>query len=157
MSAYTYDLPATAQQREAIGMVASEWSYLESIVNTAIWNLASVGEDVGMAITTHVPLPTRFHMLEALFRLRHGDASADTLRTEIEDIRSNVMPQRNEIVHALWVLGDFGSPMIYTVKARGRVYQSKAGKSAGQIRDVAALIKQRSTALQDFLSGHGAL
>lgn len=67
------------------------------------------------------------------------------------------MPQRNEIVHGLWVLGDFGSPMIHTVKARGRVVQSRAGKSAAHIRDVAALIKQHSTALQTFLTGHGAL
>jgi hypothetical protein len=157
MSGYTYDLPATAEQREAIGMVASEWSYLESIVDAAIWNLAGINEETGRAVTTHVPLPTRFHMLESLFRLRQGDAAADALRSDIETIRNTIMPQRNEIVHGLWVLGDFGSPMIHTVKARGRVVQSKAGKPAGKIREVAAAIKGRSTALQNFLESHGAL
>jgi hypothetical protein len=93
----------------------------------------------------------------ALFRLRHGDPDADALHTDIEAIRQSVMPQRNEIVHGLWVTGDYGSPMLHTVKARGRVRQTKAGKSAAQIQDVAALIKQRSTELQNFLTRHGVL
>jgi hypothetical protein len=158
VSAYTYDLPATAQQREAIGMVASEWSYLESIVDTAIWNLAGIpDEETGRAITTHVTLHTRFFMLETLFRLRHGDTHADTLHADIEVIRNSVMPQRNEIVHGLWVAGPRGSPMLHTVKARGRIRQSKAGKSDAEIRDIAALIKNHSTKLQNYLQGYGAL
>ena len=73
MSAYAYDLPATPAQLQAIGMVASEWSYLESIVETAIWQLAPLAEDAGRAITTHVGMRARLDMLRTLFRLRFED------------------------------------------------------------------------------------
>lgn len=89
MSTYTYDLPATTPQREAIGMVASEWSYLESIVDAAIWNLGGLNEETGRAVTTHVQLPTRFFILESLFRLRHGDSPANALHSAIETIRKH--------------------------------------------------------------------
>jgi hypothetical protein len=70
MSTYTYDLPATPEQLKAIGMVAAEWSYLESVVETAIWRLLDLDEDDGRAITTNVRMRDRLDMLRTLFRLR---------------------------------------------------------------------------------------
>jgi hypothetical protein len=42
MSTYTYNLPATPEQLQAIGMVATEWQRLESIIDGGIWSLAGV-------------------------------------------------------------------------------------------------------------------
>jgi hypothetical protein len=53
MSGYKFNLPVKSDQLEAIGMVATEWAYLESIIEAAIWSLAWLDEDRGEAITTH--------------------------------------------------------------------------------------------------------
>lgn len=159
MTAYTYDLPATPEQLQAIGMVAAEYSYLESIVETAIWELASLDEDVGRAITTHVAMRPRLHMLRTLFRLRRsadgeGAKKLDKLCGEI-DGEKGVSPQRNNLVHAMWVTGDYGSPMTFTVRARGTLTKEKTGKHAKEIEGVAARIRDRSRALQEFLEDKG--
>jgi hypothetical protein len=158
MTTYTYDLPATPEQLQAIGMVAAEYSYLESIVETAIWQLALIDEDVGRAITTHARLPMRLHMLRSLFRLRSDDGdAAKTLDKLCEEINRDVSPGRNKLVHALWVTGDYASPMTFTVKARGTLRKQKGGKPASAIEGVAALIRDRSRALQGFLEANGVI
>ena len=45
--------------------------------------------------------------------------------------------------------------MTLTVKARGTLKQKKTGKHAKAIEGAAALIADRSRALQEFLSAHG--
>lgn len=157
MSSYIYDLPATSEQLQAIGMVASEWSYLESIVETAIWELAYLGEDIGRAITTHVGMRTRLDMLRTLFRLRSDDERAATKLDKLCDKIDRAARKRNELVHALWVRGEYGSPMTLTVMARGTLQQEKGGKHAKEIESIAALIADRSRALQGLLEDHGVV
>jgi hypothetical protein len=49
-------------------LVAAEWSYLESVVEAAIWNLSyTPDEDIGTAITTHLQWRARPDMLATLF------------------------------------------------------------------------------------------
>jgi hypothetical protein len=157
LSTYIYDLPATSEQLQAIGMVASEWSYLESIVETAIWELAYVGEDVGRAITTHVGMRARLDMLRTLFRLRSDDEEAATKLDKLCERIDRAARKRNELVHALWVRGDYGSPMTLTVMARGTLQRERTGKHAKEIESVAALIADRSRALQEFLEAKGVV
>jgi hypothetical protein len=76
MTAYQFNLPVRGDQLEAIGMVATEWSYLESIVEAAIWNLAYLDENSGAAITTHLNMPIRLDMLMTLFREHYGECEA---------------------------------------------------------------------------------
>jgi hypothetical protein len=138
-------------------MVASEWSYLESIVETAIWQLAPLAEDAGRAITTHLGMRARLHMLRTLFRLRFDDEEAAKKLDKLCDKIEKAASKRNNLVHALWVRGDFGSPQTLTVLARGTLVKEKAGKHAKAIERVAALIADHSRALQEFLEGHGVV
>src|SRR5688572_23937295 len=67
---YKFDLPPAAEQLEAIGMVAVEWSYLESIMDAAIGMLAQLPHvDVIDAVTVHLPFSARVNMLSTLFHL----------------------------------------------------------------------------------------
>lgn len=158
MTGYTYDLPPNREQLEAIGMVASEWARLESIVETAIWSLACLDEDTGQAITTHIGLPARLDILPTLFRLKHGDGPESTHLAKLcKKIRGPLSRQRGEAVHALWVRGAYGSPLHYIVRARGKLEKEKAGRPAAKIHEVAALIQQHSSELKTFLEAHRVL
>jgi len=103
---YECKLPVTSKQREAIGTVAVEWSYLESVVDAAIWTLADLWrEDIGLAITAHLPLPPRLDILLTLFRLQHeADERIEQLERLCKRIRV-LSGRRNEIVHSRWVEG----------------------------------------------------
>lgn len=158
MSNYTYSLPATPEQLKAIGMVATEWQRLESIVDGAIWSLAGVSEDVGLAITTYLNVPTRLDMLKTLFHLQRGEGAAnDRLSKFCKEIRQNLSPKRGEIVHSEWVRGDYGSPMTFTVEARGKLKATKVAMPAQRIREAAALIAHKSDELERFLQDHDVL
>lgn len=155
MSDYTFNLPVRPEQLQAIGMVACEWSYLESIVEAAIWNLAGLHDDAGASITTHLGMPLRLDILMTLFRLHRDDGGeADRLDKMCEHIRHKLSPKRGAAIHTLWVEGDHGSPMTYSVRARGKLEHEKKGRPAAEIREVAALIAAQSAMLQEFLKGH---
>jgi hypothetical protein len=150
-------MSTTQGQLKAIGMVAAEWSYLESIVVSAIWALGYVNEDnaAGRAIIAY-RMPDRLKILRKHFRLRWPDdeEGADTLDRLCEEIR-RAGHKRRDMVHGLWVRGDYGSPKIATVIERGSVVKEKRGQKARQIEAVAALIAEKSRALQDFLHAKG--
>jgi len=108
----TYDLVPTPEQLQAIGKVAAEYSYLESIVETAIWRLLEIDEDDGRAITTNVRMRDRLDILRTLFRLRRTDAGgAETLDKLYKEIcgEGGVASQRAKLVHALWVRGELSN------------------------------------------------
>jgi hypothetical protein len=153
MAAYTYDLPASDEQLKAVGMVAAEFSYLESIVETAIWAL---DEDTGREISTD-RMRARLKILRKLYRQRWPDdeAGAKKLDKLCEEIRS--AGDKRNLIHALWVRGELGSPKIATVIERGSVVKENRGQKPWQIEAVAALIADRSRALQKFLHDTGVV
>jgi hypothetical protein len=156
-SSYTFDLPVTRDQLEAIGMVVVEWSYLESMVDAAIWTVAAVfNQDFGEAITAHIPILGRLSILATLYRLdrEHSHAPADDRDqqlSEFQTILGRIEPlqrKRNKLVHGRWVRGDQGSPMMYLVQARGHLRRERLGWNSGEIRQVAADIAVQSEALR---------
>lgn len=153
MGDYRFNLPVNSDQLEAIGMVACEWSYLESIIEAAIWNLANLyEEETGMSITTHLGMPQRLDMLLTLFHQRHGESDDyKALVKHCEAIRHGLSRKRGGVVHRRWVRGDYGSPMQFVVNARGKLEQSKRGRPASEIHDIAHQISEKSTALRKLL------
>lgn len=151
VAAYNYDLPAQKDQLEAIGKVVAEWSYMESLVDTAIWKFAYLDQDTGSAITAHITLPNRLFILRSLYDLFYKNSNLSKKLGSICENISQLSRQRGETVHALWVRGDHGSPMAYTVRARGKLEHRKAGMSAEDITAVAASIAQCAEDLRTFL------
>jgi hypothetical protein len=158
MADYQFDLPVNSEQLQAIGMVAAEWSYLESILDTAIWGLGYMEEDTGAAVTTHLSVPARIDMLVTLFHNREGDADATTkLRKICDTIRQSLSRKRGEVIHTRWITGEAGTDLSYSVRARGRLERTKKVWPASEIRDIAAEIAQCSDQLQAFLQAHGVV
>jgi hypothetical protein len=158
MTGYSYNLPATSEQLQAIGMVATEWQRLESVVDAGIWSLAGVSEAVGLAITANLSVPLRLDMLRTLFHLQRSDGlTNDQLSKMCHTIRQELSRKRGEIVHSGSVKGDYGSPMTFTVQARGKLKAEKIAMPAQQIRETAALIAQQTDSLEQFLEDHSVL
>jgi hypothetical protein len=158
MADYEFNLPVKSDQLQAIGMVACEWSYLESIIEAAIWNLAGLyHEDIGMAITTHLGMPPRLDMLLTLYHQHHGDDDKyKALKKLCDNIRRPLSAARGGVVHRRWVEGEYGSPMQFVVTARGKLEQSKKGRPASEIRGVARQIAEKSKELRDLLGVNDA-
>ena len=163
MADYSFDLPVRQNQLEAIGMVAAEWSYLESIVDAAIWEYSDIRIDgVGEAITTHLSISVRLGILTTVFHVRcdewvnSGFRSKDEVsaqKREFKSIRKAVdtlAGQRNKVIHARWVRGAQGSPMTYVVQARGVLKRNRIGMPDTEIRRIAQEIAELSKKLQLF-------
>ena len=160
---YTFDLPPRPDQLQAIGMVAVEWSYLESVMDVAIGNLASIHEQSSMeALTVHLPTKARLDMLATLFHLKcdravdqwfptEGDLAKK--RAEFEQIKRSInslATKRNEVVHSRWVVGVQGSPLTYAVQARGRLKRTIKGVPAAEMLSIAQQIQEQSRTLIKF-------
>jgi len=116
MADYTCDLPVSEEQLAAIGMVAVEWSYLESVLDAAIWNTAQFWDRaIGEAITAHLSVRARVDMLATLLNL-HVSAYASYSPDDQENFRRkfaalskrvfDLNGNRNALVHSRWVRGD---------------------------------------------------
>jgi hypothetical protein len=64
-----FDLPASPEQLEAVGRIAAAWSYLESVLEAAIWSLCVLEEPRGRALTTHMTLKKRIESLQTLLHV----------------------------------------------------------------------------------------
>ena len=163
MSDYTSDLPVQPKQLEAIGLVAAEWSYLESVVEAAIWNLSYMqDQDIAAAVTTHLAWRSRCEMLATLFdldckrRSQFEELSTDAekvLRDECKVIRrdlESLAAKRNEVVHSRWVTGSHGSPLVYAVSARGKFARTTRGLPDAEIRGLAQRIAEQASRVRLF-------
>lgn len=159
MTDYQFNLPVRSDQLEAIGMVACEWSYLESIIEAAIWNLAYISKrETGMSITTHLGMPSRLDMALTLFHQSFGDGDDYIgFKKRCEHIRKILSPKRGGVIHTRWVEGEYGSPMQFMVRARGKLEHEKRGRPASEIRDVASQIAAQSAQLSDLLAHLGVV
>jgi len=157
MSDYHFDLPVDTDKLQAIGMVAAEWSYLESVIDAAIWTRSGVPNDeVGEAMTTHLNIRTRVDMLSTLISLAGYDpedeaAKADSEATKLLRAVHELASRRNKVVHARWVRGDLGSPLIYTVQARGTLKRTVEGIPSHEIINIAREISVLSMKLRALL------
>ena len=151
---YTFNLPPKPDQLEAIGMVAVECAYLESVIDYAIGWLAGVEHlDTLHAMTAHLTARHRLDMMSTLFHLR-----PDLTESQLKDFASvragieKVLSRRNTVVHSRWIVGEYGSPLLFEIQARGRLKRNRLGMSAPKIREIAEEIALQTTRLHQVLA-----
>ena len=124
-------------QIHSIGLVAAEWGYAESMLETLIWRLSQVDTQRGRSITTHLLSVTRQDIAKTLANETLFDLGELAVRDEIiaaveefDDLRQ----RRNRIIHAHWQLPDQIDPMSVpalsgavsrTIKAKGKLEQKE--------------------------------
>jgi len=108
---------------EAIGRVASAWSFFDFHINRLIWHLSSIDDERGACVTSNmVSTPSRVNSLTALLELeceihaepklhdgRFRQDSLLALTKKLRDMaRKRIHPhsqERNRIVHDTWMYG----------------------------------------------------
>ncbi|WP_096458168.1 hypothetical protein [Sulfurifustis variabilis] len=125
----------------AIGLLAAEWGYVESLVELLIWRLAKMPESIGYCITTHIGSVMRIDMLKTL---AHETLSDQSIQDEIKSISAEferLRIMRNDIIHSMWIRKDFfgsGAPVSLRVKAKGRVDMQTKVQNYEDIRKAAS-------------------
>jgi hypothetical protein len=100
---------------KVIGHVAVEWSRLDRAVEQVIWGLLSSDDDLGAALTTHIPPRVR---LDIVLSLADNllDANETKHLSKLVERINELHPDRNLSVHGKWV--PFVNPTITKVEAR---------------------------------------
>jgi hypothetical protein len=101
--AYISTQALSASHLNGIGLVASEWSYTEMVLEQLIWQVAGLDNERGYSITTHLGSETKINMLEALAVNRLPEPNLKTeLKSCIDKLRL-LRTDRNNIVHSIWL------------------------------------------------------
>lgn len=113
----------TDEHLKAIGLVAVNWSHIESTLSSIIWDIAKLRTMRGRAITTHLSEKTKGDMCLALanetFR---GHPEEAELKEHITMILNQLHQKRNTIIHGLWgYSSNSGASDVLPIRARGKV------------------------------------
>jgi hypothetical protein len=150
---YRFDLPVSRDQLEALGMVVTEWAYLESVIDAAIGLLAYIGDaDTLAALTANHAFQSRFSTLQtlhALGRSNHGHDTEDSRRRFLDLCREieKLQAERNRLIHSRWIVGAGGSPLTFWVRARTALKRERRGAAASDVLLIAARIAEASRGL----------
>jgi hypothetical protein len=126
---------------QAIGYITAASSILESVMDEAIWYLASVTDRVGKIVTAQLYFTARLNMLRALADEVMIDAIfKDQLDGIIERLQK-VQGYRNDIVHAKWRDSKGHQTAVYEkVKAREKLTSTVTSLTAAEIMERAQFI-----------------
>lgn len=88
---------------QELGNLVAYWAYLESAVEHVIWGLIGIPRKLGVALTTHIGMVSRCHMLGILAE-RQFPANSEILSdlTKLLDDIESARVKRNDLVHAFW-------------------------------------------------------
>jgi hypothetical protein len=111
------------QHYAAIGKVAANWSALELIVDSACWELAGVGDEPGVCLTSQVAgIQRKLDALTALLRLREKPEVLIKDINKFSDRARALAERRNRVVHDPWQHGgSLGTPHRVEASARKKL------------------------------------
>lgn len=94
-------------QLKAIGRVAAEWSYFESILELGIWGMAGIDPKYRRALTTELSAIERLKIFSALAHQRLAEdheaiSELDALTGKVHALNT----RRNDVIHAEWLVPD---------------------------------------------------
>lgn len=90
------------EYRAAIGQVCVQWGLLEVSVEAAIWQTASVQNDIGRVITSQLQMQSKMDLLESLL-YQNQPILAPFFKKVAVYIRSCLIGKRNLVVHGVWI------------------------------------------------------
>jgi hypothetical protein len=149
---YDYDPRNLPQEAHAaIGLSVACSAQTEHFIEMAIGG--ALGDAMYMtAVTTHMPMPLRFHVLRAAAEIRIDDLDDLDLLDEILDNIDKAMQKRNDVAHNIWCTHP-DTQEIFTVKttARGSVDTELIPMDIPAIKRDAAAIYAAGIKLLDFM------
>lgn len=91
-----------------MGLIISEWSFLESVINLGLWGFLGINQEHGRAVTSFLGVRAQLNLIEAIARRTFGDTKTfEGLRPILGRIE-NARSERNKVAHAIWYASDDG-------------------------------------------------
>jgi hypothetical protein len=139
-----------------IGRVVTQWSAMEAVLESAIWQATGVRGDVGRALTSQTQVQGKLDLLASVLRQTRPalGEQAFTLATYVKDCLGG---KRNLIAHGLWVdASDVFSRKedaphrVVKFSARGRLTDQSVGFSTDELETFAKEIAEVTSWLIDL-------
>lgn len=151
-------LPEDSPIYGLVGQVASDWAYLEHVLDLIIWELAGIKQSVGACLTAqmmgHVP---RCEAIIALATHRGLDPSIVERADRLKNSLFQVSTPRNRVVHDPWIListtnsrGHFHEPGQFKSMARKELRFGASKAEIDDIQDLIAKIREKIKDCSDF-------
>jgi hypothetical protein len=156
---YDYDprnLPQDALA--AIGLSVSCAAQAEHFIEMAIGGCLGLDANYMTAVTTHMPMPLRFHVLKSAAEIRIDDLDDLDLLDIILDKIDKAMQKRNDVAHNTWCMHPT-THQIFTQKttARGSIDIELIPMDIPAIKRDADTIYAASIELMSFLMAKNLL
>ncbi|HEU4342025.1 MAG TPA: hypothetical protein VFU31_10675 [Candidatus Binatia bacterium] len=145
---------------EAIGLVITQWSLMESMLDSCIWRAADLRNDLGRVISTQLQIQSKLDTLTTLLRQTRPELAGPMAKVS-DFVRTCLQGQRNLAAHGMWSALD--SPLFgfgkdtpaFVVKftARGKLVSQGGEIPIDQLHDLARDIAEVSS----WLSGLGLM
>jgi len=92
----------------AIGRVITQWSMMESILETAIWQAARLRNDLGRVVCAQLQVQSKLDLLGALLS-QTRPRLAERLKPVTKYVRECLQGKRNVVAHGVWVRSSISS------------------------------------------------
>jgi len=103
----------------AIGRVANQWNYLDSVFNVILIHF--LGMDISKAkafvVFPHMAFPQKLHILESISALS-VDTRLENYKSEVQPLLIQAQKGRNLVIHSIWGMKD-GRVTRASLSARG--------------------------------------
>jgi hypothetical protein len=143
----------TDEHLKAIGLVAVNWTYIENLLSSIIWDICNLRHNRGIAITTHLSERSRKDICNALaHETFRGHPEEQELKSHLQYVFDDLYPKRNKIIHASWGYSATpGTSDILPIRARGQVkIGPRESLSAEDITAIADEIEQAVNKLEQI-------
>jgi hypothetical protein len=145
-----------------IGLVITQWSMMERMIESNIWRAAGFRPNIGLAVTSQTQVQGKLDMLGALLAVRFPLFSEPFTRIATY-IRERLLGQRNLVAHGFWVTRSPGTSA-HKTSAKGKLVLqtreftlSELGRLAYEIAEVTAWLDTLGHALPLLPKPRGAL
>ena len=137
----------------AIGLTIARHSFLDSIVQLAVWRFLAANEEMGRAVTSNLTAASKLHLLRSLANERMAldspeNVQLNTIMVDIETANND----RNLIAHVDFAIGDYArAQTVHKHTARGKVKAVPHVLPLETIKTKADKIGQTAAELFSFL------
>jgi len=142
-----------------IGRVALTWAFLDGAIERIIWELSGLSssqskEKYGIAFTTHMSMPQKLDVMNALMNEVYGITEyTRELKAISKHVRESLSTKRNEIVHSRVLnIREIDSVFRTVYKARGQVKREAKSVTVEEYNEIAAEILEAANKVYTILA-----
>jgi hypothetical protein len=122
----------------AIGRVITQWSFLETMVDSCIWQAGGIRNDMGRIVSAQMQMQSKLDTLHSILNQKFpwlGEQFSPVSKY----VKECLSGKRNIVAHGMWVtLRPNKSSLVVKLSARGKLKDQGGYMDAAEIESLAA-------------------